>query len=304
MLQRRQAPGRAASRCDRRKSPAGLSPEKGAVFRALRCDKLILSALQTTVDTYLDGCSAGSLSQPAPPSNLARLRTADSTKPWMARFRCCRCSACQPPNCGRAPGRSSLPWTACHSRRKSAKARRKLAAEPCPAPSFLPSLLTSGHANLPCRNSPRACALALRPSSAIFPETVSNSICARFLRAKMKMSFATFAHCFVNYIGFSADFPPLALQPASCYRITVRTKLLKLGLLCGCLCLADGSQGIDFFEGKTWDRQAAFPCRLATALRRVSLWDKRRKIRLGDPGQEQEGVSRLRCSLSGPQRGW
>ncbi|MEK7675714.1 MAG: hypothetical protein AAB676_07775 [Verrucomicrobiota bacterium] len=30
----------------------------------------------------------------------------------------------------------------------------------------------------------------------------------------------------------------------------MRTKLLKLGLLCGCLCLADGSQGIDFSKAR------------------------------------------------------
>lgn len=51
--------------------------KKEPFFRALRCDKLILSALQTTVDAYLDGCSAGS---PQPTTSASRPRSAEDSR--------------------------------------------------------------------------------------------------------------------------------------------------------------------------------------------------------------------------------
>ncbi len=51
--------------------------KKEPFFRALRCDKLILSALQTTVDIYLDGCSAGS---PPPTSAAFQPRSAEDSR--------------------------------------------------------------------------------------------------------------------------------------------------------------------------------------------------------------------------------
>ena len=55
--------------------------KKEPFFRALRCDKLILSALQTTVDTYLDGCSAGS---PEPTSAAFQPRSAEDSRLYKA----------------------------------------------------------------------------------------------------------------------------------------------------------------------------------------------------------------------------
>ena len=133
-------------------------------FRALRCDKLVLSALQATVDLYLSGRRNG----PSPP--------------W-------KCCAFPSMLSAPVPGPSSSPWTGCPWRQASGTPAARSAAAPCPRPGCPRSPWTSARSRrLPWRTWRPACAGARRRSWDTSQATGCASTCAPFFPGRTMRS--------------------------------------------------------------------------------------------------------------------